>query len=214
MTQSSINLPIVIAAGGNGNRIGGDKPNMILDGTSLIDRIMVLASRWSDQIAIASRVETKFTMLSAAEFLYDNDMNGGPLSALSSALVYAQVKRANHVLLIPCDMPFLPPDLLQRLVLQIGSSQVAIARNCGQVYPICALWRTDIVANLAEYVATGRRSLIGFAESINMTIVDWGLEEADAFFNINTLQDLEQAALILRIQAEAQHFTTRASSST
>lgn len=197
LTHKPSEIPVVIAAGGNGYRIGGNKPDLILGGTSLIDRIMSRATIWSQMIAVALRDKPQFALPAGTEFLFDTEEDGGPLSALSSALAFAQSKKANHVLLIPCDMPFLPADLLQRLVQEIGSSQVAVARSDGQIHPISALWSVDALPKLAEYATGGRRSLIGFAETMEMKLVDWNGEYPDPFFNINTPKDYKKAEKFL-----------------
>lgn len=193
MAYNLSNIPVVIAAGGDGSRIGGGKPDLILNGIRLIDHTLRTAQCWSSHIAIAVRKASQLTLQPDIEMLIDNDEKGGPLSALFSALQYAQRKKANHVLLVPCDMPFLPDDLLERLEQEIGFSQAALARSNGQVYPICALWSTDVIEHIADYAATGRRSLIGFAETMQATFTDWIETEPDPFFNINTPQDLKQA---------------------
>lgn len=197
MAYNYSNIPVVIAAGGDGSRIGGDKPNLALDGTRLIDHTVRAARFWSEHIAIAAREGSQPTLQPNLDLLIDEEANGGPLSALFSALQYAQMKGAKHVLLIPCDMPFLPDDLLDRLQQEIGSYHVAMARSNGQVYPICALWSIEAIKSISKYLDTGRRSLIGFAETLQVIFVDWSGIEPDPFFNINTLQDLKQAEAYL-----------------
>ncbi|WP_417614059.1 molybdenum cofactor guanylyltransferase [Parasphingorhabdus sp.] len=187
------NIPIVIAAGGKGCRIGGGKPFLILDGISLIDRSLDRVSRWSSDVAVALQEAPSQTLRADIELLVDHEKNQGPLSALSNALCYAQKKKSSHVLLIPCDMPFLPDDLLQRLEQEIGASQVAMARSNGQIHPICALWSTNITNQITAYAETGRRSLIGLADTMQVEFIDWTGADPDPFFNINTPEDMKQA---------------------
>jgi molybdopterin-guanine dinucleotide biosynthesis protein A len=55
------------------------------------------------------------------------------------------------------------------------------------------LWRADAVEKIADYLSSGRRSLLGFAEHISYAVEDWGAPTRDPFFNINTLDDLAHA---------------------
>jgi molybdopterin-guanine dinucleotide biosynthesis protein A len=118
--------------------------------------------------------------------LIDPPELAGPLAGLASAL---NVER-EFVLTIPCDMPFLPDDLPDRLVPALAGHGAALAASDGRVHPVCGLWRTAARTRLASYAAAGRRSLIGFAEAIGYVAVAW---PADVLFNVNTDHDLAEA---------------------
>ena len=49
------------------------------------------------------------------------------------------------------------------------------------------------LGTLPAYLATGRRSLRGFAEAIGVARVDWPIIPSDPFFNINSPDDLAVA---------------------
>jgi molybdopterin-guanine dinucleotide biosynthesis protein A len=46
---------------------------------------------------------------------------------------------------------------------------------------------------MPEYLASGRRSLRGLAETVGYVAVDWPTDPEDPFFNINTSADLVEA---------------------
>ncbi len=96
----------------------------------------------------------------------------------------------------PCDAPFLPDDLLERLSPALTAG-VAVARSGGRLHPVCALWRAGLDAVLHAYAATGRGSIMGLAEAAGWTAVDWPAEPLDPFFNINTAEDLARAEQLL-----------------
>ena len=101
------------------------------------------------------------------------------------------------VLTIPADMPFLPAHLGKRLSAEIGQYGAAITSSCGHLHPIGGLWRVSALDKLDGYLATGRRSLKGFAEAIGFRAVDWPIEPRDPFFNINSAEDLAIAERML-----------------
>ena len=170
-------MRVVILAGGEGRRIGGGKPRRMLGGMTLLDRALRIARRWSDEVLVADGA---------------NDLPGieGPLGGVAAAL-----GRGGDILTIPCDMPFLPDDLPERL----GRTReaAALAKSGGRLYPVCALWRARAADGLAAYAATGRRSLHGFAEAVGYEAVVWDAEPIDPFFNINDADDLARAEAML-----------------
>ena len=100
-------------------------------------------------------------------------------------------------MIVPCDTPFLPFDLLSRLSASIGTASAALPNHMGQLHPACSLWRTDALPLLQDYLATGRRALIGFAEAIGHASVDFPTDMPNPLLNINTLESSDQARQLL-----------------
>jgi molybdopterin-guanine dinucleotide biosynthesis protein A len=185
-------VAVVILAGGEGRRIGGGKPLRTFAGERLIDRAVTLACSWSDRIAVAVRDGSQVGAV-PVNLIRDEDV-AGPLGGLLSGLKFAAREGREFVLAIPADMPFLPPDLLDRLGQAIGDHRCALAASGGQLHPVCSLWRADAIDRAAGYTRAGRRSLKGFAELAGFVAVEWPNEPVDPFFNINTSDDLAEAA--------------------
>ena len=170
-------MRIVILAGGEGRRIGGGKPLRMLGGMTLLDRALATARAWSDDVLVADG---------------STDMPGieGPLGAIAGAFALGDF------LTIPCDMPFLPGDLPERLA---GTQDaVGLAESGGRLHPVCALWRAHAAQGLAAYVQSGRRSLQGFAAAVGYAAVAWPMDPVDPFFNVNDEEDLARAEEILK----------------
>ena len=174
-------MRIVILAGGEGRRIGGGKPQRLLGGETLLERALRQAQRWSDEVLVAAR---------AGGDLADDPAIEGPLGGVAAALALG-----GDVLTIPCDMPFLPDDLPARLRSEAAAT---VAASGGRLHPVCGFWRAEAMAGLGDYLATGRRSLTGFAEAVGYEAVDWAAEPFDPFFNVNDEADLARAEALLR----------------
>lgn len=187
---------VVILAGGEGRRIGGDKPLRMLGRMTLFDRALGHASRLSGPIAIAVR-DSGQVKDARLPIIRDDPAIDGPLAGLVSALRFARDEGAGTVLTLPSDMPFLPPDLGDRLMEELPQKLAAIARSGGHLHPVCGIWSTRALEHLADYLASGRRSLKGFAEAIGYAAVDWPTEPLDPFFNINSAEDLARAERLL-----------------
>jgi len=190
-------IVVAILAGGEGRRIGGEKPQRLLGGQRLIDRAELLARQWSDVVAVVVREPDQIGRATLA-CIFDEPGLDGPLGGLAAALRFADSGGCEAVLTIPADMPFLPSDLSARLSAEIGNAKAAVARSGGHLHPVCALWSTRWVLEvLPEYVASERRSLKGLAEAVGYAAVDWASEPLDPFFNINSAEDLVQAEQLL-----------------
>lgn len=187
-----MNFAVLILAGGSGSRMGGGKPLRLLAGKTLLNRAIERARTWSDEVAIAVRQSGQ---VQAHDVRLLNDPPGleGPLAGLASALRLGR----ETVLTIPCDMPFLPDDLPNRLRDALQSHGAALAASGGHVHPVCGLWRLEALAQVRDYASAGRRSLRGFAESVGFVAVEWPTEPVDQFFNINSPGDLETAERLL-----------------
>ncbi|HLO18895.1 MAG TPA: molybdenum cofactor guanylyltransferase [Sphingomicrobium sp.] len=188
----SDDIAVVIFAGGKGNRVGGDKPLRKLRGERLIDHALRQARNWSKMVAVSVRDPGQVQPTDAL-LLADEPGIEGPLGGLISALRFGKERGCVFVLTIAVDMPLLPFDLLTRLSDAIGGYACTIASSGGHVHPVCALWRTESLRQIEEYVATGKRSIRGFAELIGFDAVEWPTELSDPFFNINTAADLARA---------------------
>lgn len=184
-------IAAVILAGGEGSRIGGDKPMRLLGQTTLLDRAIDYASGLSDTVAVAVRDQQLGDTRVA--IIRDDPTIDGPLAGLVAALHFAHNEGADAVLTLPTDMPFLPPELANRLAEGLASNRAAIARSGGHLHPVCGLWLTAALDFVPEYLASGRRSLRGLAETVGYAVVDWPTDPEDPFFNINTSADLVEA---------------------
>ena len=185
-------IAVVVLAGGEGRRIGGGKPLRMLGGETLLARALRQAAGCSDRVALAVRDPAQVGAPGDVAMISDAPVEG-PLGGLAAALGWARDQGRAAVLTLPCDMPFVPPDLAERLGEGIEGHAVVLAASGERLHPVCGLWRVDALDQLPAYAASGRRSLRGFAEAVGFTAVDWPASPADPFFNVNTTEDLAEA---------------------
>jgi molybdopterin-guanine dinucleotide biosynthesis protein A len=185
-----VKLVCVVLAGGESRRMGGAKPLQPFDDETLIARAVELARGYADDVSVAVRDRAQAGETDV-RLIFDDPAVEGPLGGLAAALDHAQALAAEGVLTIPCDAPLLPADLATRLSQALApSAGAAVAASGGRLHPVCALWRTSVRDRLPAYLATGRRSLHGFAETCGGVTVEWPDGPSDPFANANTPEEL------------------------
>ena len=158
----------------------------------MLQRAIDAAKSWGDTVAIAVREPWQAANLDLPVLL-DSTENLGPISALTSAFRFAGEQDCSHVLLVACDMPFLPRDLLPRLAAAIGDRGAALPVASGHLQAMAGLWRVA-PDELAAFIAQGGRSLRWFAEVQEASKIQWFADgTGDAFEDIDDLAQLRDA---------------------
>jgi len=181
----------VVLAGGEGRRIGGAKPLRRYGEATLVAHAVTLARRWSPLVAVAVRDPGQVEGETDAPIILDDPAIPGPAAGLAAAFAFARARGADRLLVVPCDTPSLPADLLERLdAALVPGAAVAVASSGGTLHPVCALWRVEAADRLPAYLASGRASLWGFAIDCGMVEVEWPTEPEDPFAGANTPEEL------------------------
>jgi molybdopterin-guanine dinucleotide biosynthesis protein A len=181
----------VVLAGGQGRRMGGvDKGLQVLRGKPMAQWALERLAPQVDEILI----NCNQNLDAYARFGYrlvPDEIGGfaGPLAGL-----HASLKAAAHplVVTVPCDSPFLPPDLVSRLRSKLGERVLAVAKTGDQPHPVFSLVRRDVLDNLEAFLRSGGRKIDAWYASLATVEVSFD-DEADAFRNINTLEELGKA---------------------
>ncbi len=182
---------VAILAGGEGRRIGGGKPQRLLGGRTLLQRAIDLSRSWGKDCVVLARGEVE----ADCPTLCDRDDLEGPLAGLAAALDEARARQKDCILLLACDMPFLPGDVPERLGWVVdGGANCAMVRSGGRDIPVCSMWNVEALSRaLPPYLEGGDRSLFGLANALGYVRVEWDANGEDPFFNINTPEDLAEA---------------------
>ncbi len=190
----------IVLAGGRGSRLGGvDKALLEIGGRRTIDRVLAaLDGLATDTIAVVN--EDRLADVAGIRRIGDPEPHAGVLPALRAALAAA---REPLCLLVACDMPFLQPALLHRLVELAEGYDVVIPHVEGQPQPMHAVYRRDPCrAAIEDSLARGQRRMIAFLDAVLVrTVSEEEVRLVDpawlSFFNVNTPDDLERARRIL-----------------
>ena len=180
----------VILAGGAGRRMGGvDKGLQELDGQPLVERVLVrLAPQVNRVLISANRNRERYAGFGYPVLGDAIPGYAGPLAGLQAALAHAVTPL---LVSAPCDSPFLPADLVARLRagLEANAADLAVARAGGRVHRAFCLLRRELRPGLDAFLASGERRVGLWHASLKVVEVDFD-DEAEAFANVNTLEDL------------------------
>ncbi|BAO28016.1 molybdenum cofactor guanylyltransferase MobA [Sulfuritalea hydrogenivorans] len=188
MTQRDITG--VILAGGQGRRMGGvDKGLQLLDGRPLVQWVL---ERLAPQVGTVL-ISANQNLERYAEFgcpVLPDRVSGfaGPLAGLHAALGAAATPL---LMTAPCDSPFLPADLVQRLRLALDAenAELAVPRTGDRAHRAFSLVRCDAGPKLDAFLEAGERKVGLWHASLKIAEVAFD-DEAEAFGNINTPDEL------------------------
>lgn len=191
-----------IIAGGHSRRFGSsEKALAMLAGLPLIEHVY---QRLSPQVStvwlnLANDIQQPKSI--RATLINDaTQKRDGPLAGVLSALRAASDEGFEWLLIAPCDTPFIPMNLGEKLVRKCIESEslLGIARAEGWNHPSLSIWNTGLLGSLEDSVLN--HSKAGFKQFYPDTrhcFAEWGIGDYDPFFNINTPQDIEAAADII-----------------
>lgn len=180
----------VILAGGQGRRMGSvDKGLKLLRGKPMIAWVIERFAPQVDELLVnANQNLERYAQLGYRVIPDAIEGFAGPLAGLQRALAEA---RHELVATVPCDSPYLPPDLIERLrgALEQQSADLAVARTGDQAHPVFCLCRRRVSSSLTEYLAHGGRKIDAWYAKLKVTEVAFD-DNAAAFSNVNTEADL------------------------
>jgi len=113
----------------------------------------------------------------------------GPLAGLHAGL---RACTTQYIVTAPCDSPFLPFDLVERLyeALTDNVAELAVARTGGFAQPVFTLCTTALLPSLTTFLESGGRKIDTWYAAHEVAEVEFADESA--FANINTIDELRQ----------------------
>jgi len=185
MTTHSISC--IILAGGESKRMNGNDKGLIdFKGQPLISYVIKALQNQVDDFVISANRNIEHYQQFSANVIPDNSQMHGPLSGIAAALPSC---KHEHVLIIPCDMPYLPNDLVDKLTVNFEHSDIAIIEVL-QRFQLVFLMDRSLLTSVQEHLASGKHKLMQWVTTCSHTTVDCS-ESVESFRNINSVQDLE-----------------------
>lgn len=185
----------LILAGGRATRMSGrNKAEIELAGQTLLARAIARAKPQVGRLLLnANRDPALFGRYGLPVLADTIGDHWGPLAGILAGLDHlaATWPQIRWMASFPTDSPFFPEDLVARLAAAVDGQEIAMASGHGQPEPVFSLWPVALAGQLRAALSGGVRKVEDFARIHRLATVDW---PAEPFFNINTPEDLSQAA--------------------
>ena len=179
-------ISAIILAGGQGTRMNyQNKGLMNFQSQPLVQHVISRLTPQVDDIVISANQDLKDYQQYNFPVVRDKSESVGPLSGILSA---SEFTKHSTVLVVPCDMPFLPLNLVEVLSPALDGNAVSISSN-GQRQPLVCLLDALVISTIDDFLKSGQRSVDRWLQSINGKILPWD-NDPEAFRNLNKTTDL------------------------
>ena len=191
----------LILCGGRGTRMGGvDKGLQLHRGLPLVAHALQRLQPQVGRVLInANRHLDTYAALGAPVCPDTLPDYPGPLAGWLAGLAHCHTP---YLMAVPCDSPRFPLNLVQRLAATLAAegpdgADIAMASTLEdgqpQRQPAFCLMKTQLQADLQAALQAGERQVGRWAQ--RHRCVHALFDDADAFFNANTLADLQHGSL-------------------
>ena len=193
----------VLLAGGQSRRMGGGDKNLrLLGGRPILDRVIERLQPQVGRLILNANGDPGRFARTGLPVVPDS-VEGfvGPLAGVLAGLDWAaaNVPSAMWIVTAATDAPFLPADLVARLVVATEEgAELVCAASHGQPHPVIGLWAVRLREDLRRAVVEeGLRKVDAWTARHRLAVVDFPAFPVDPFFNINSPEDLAAAERLI-----------------
>jgi molybdopterin-guanine dinucleotide biosynthesis protein A len=193
----------IVLCGGQSKRMGQPKAWLPFGGELVLPRVVRLLSEVVAPIVVVAAGEQDVPPLPAdVVVVRDEEKDRGPLQGLAAGLA-ALTGRAEAAYLSSCDVPFLRPAFVCRLIELMGEHAICVPRVEDHHHPLAAVYRLDVADVVARLLAENRLRPFFLFDAVPTRVVEADeLADLDPTFqtlrNLNTPEDYEAALRDLR----------------
>jgi molybdopterin-guanine dinucleotide biosynthesis protein A len=197
-------LPGIILAGGRATRMGGgDKGLRVVAGRRLIDHVIDRLAPQCGPLAINANGDpgrlAEFGLPILPDSMPDHP---GPLAGVLAGLDWAATLGAPAIVTAAADTPFLPPDLVARLMAAAPPSGLVLAASpdaSGRIHrhPTFGLWPVALRHGLRAALEGGLRKIVLWTDGHGAGVAEFPGPPFDPFFNVNTPDDIAEAERLI-----------------
>ncbi len=210
MTKHSTIAGIILAGGLSRRMGGGDKGLLTLDGKSMLAHVI---GRLRGQVGAGLAINANGDPARFAGFglpVVPDTIEGfvGPLAGVLAGMRWAasHAPAARWVATVSADAPFIPADLVSRLVAAVEArgNAIAIAQSGGELQPVIGLWPVALADDLEAALRDGLRKVLAWTDKhgtvpVPFEMIAVGDATVDPFFNANTPEELIEARRLLAL---------------
>ena len=190
----------IVLCGGQSRRMGRCKATLPFGGEVMLLRVLrLLGEVVEPRVVVAAPAQQLPPLPPEVLVIRDRAEGRGPLEGLFCGLsALGQCVDAAYV--TGCDVPLLQPPFIRRMTQLLGEHDVVVPVEGRFHHPLAAVYRTRLVATIADLLAHDELRMISFYDRVSVRRVDvHALRDVDpdlqSLMNINRPEDY---ALALR----------------
>lgn len=178
--------------------MGQPKAWLPIAGEIMLQRVVrLLRAVVSPVVVVAAPAQEVPALPVDIDIVHDEHLGRGPLQGLAAGLTALQ-GRAHAAYLSSCDVPFLRPAFVQRLIQLRGDAAICVARVGEHHHPLAAVYRVDVLDAVRQLLSEERLRLSSLFDALPTRVVGPDeLADVDPMFeslrNLNTPEEYRQA---------------------
>ena len=158
----------------------------------VVDPVVVVAAPGQDVPELPASVQ----------IVRDGIEGRGPLAGLAAGLAALEGK-ADAAYLSSCDVPFLKPAFVRRVIALLGDAAISAPHTGGYHHPLAAAYRVGVLPHVRELLVANRLRPVFLFDAVPTRVIEaHELADIDPDFaslrNLNTPEEYESALRDLR----------------
>jgi molybdopterin-guanine dinucleotide biosynthesis protein A len=192
-----LEISAAILAGGRATRLGGaDKASLIVGGVRIVERQLAALAAVTADVRIVAHDAARYADL-GVPVVGDAIADAGPIGGLYTALLHA---RHDRVLVLACDLPFVPAAFLERLAAESRTAQevdAVVPVTARGPEPLCAVYWKRCAGRVRDRIARGDLRMTALLADLRVRELGHDAiapYDGEALFeNVNTPHDYARA---------------------
>lgn len=184
-----MNVGGIVLCGGQSKRMGRPKAWLPFGGELMLPRVVRLLGQAVDPVVVVAAPDQQVPPLPPhVPVVRDAEKGRGPLQGLAAGLA-AMGGRVEAAYLSSCDVPFLRPAFVRRLIDLLGDHAICVPRAGGYYHPLAAVYRVGVADPVARLLSESRLRPFFLFEAVPTRIVE-AHEMTDVDPTLQTLRNL------------------------
>ncbi len=193
-----MNVGGIVLCGGESKRMGRPKAWLPFAGELMLPRVVRILRQVVRPVVVVAASEQEVPPLpSEVQVVRDEVQGRGPLQGLAAGLA-ALRGPADAAYVSSCDVPFLKPAFIHRLIALIGDHEICAPKVGDFHHPLAAVYRLNVVDAVERLLQEDRLRPFFLFAAVRTRIVEAAeLRDVDPMFqslrNLNTPEEYQAA---------------------
>ncbi len=196
--MNSLRVGGIVLCGGQSTRMGRPKAWLPFGAELMLPRVVRLLREAVQPIVVVAAPGQEVPPVPPEVSIVRDEAKGrGPLQGLAAGLAALQGS-ADAAYVSSCDVPFLRPAFVRRLIELLGTATICVPYVAGFHHPLAAVYRLQVIDAVTHLLAEDRLRPFFLFQSLPTRVVERAeLEDVDPTLetlrNVNTLEEYAAA---------------------